>query len=80
MSDKLCGLNMQDVAIEIIGRFIWLTGNTKPHKEQLKYMTFRYPSKKKFWYKVPSDYKKRSQKEYSMNKIRGKYGSQKVKQ
>jgi DnaJ-class molecular chaperone len=29
-------LKMEDITIEIIGCFIWVTGNTKPYKDQLK--------------------------------------------
>ncbi|MDT2605061.1 hypothetical protein P7D42_12685, partial [Enterococcus dongliensis] len=36
--------------------------------------------KKYAWYKAPSDYKKRSRKNYDMDAIRGMYGSQKVKE
>ncbi|MDH5039515.1 molecular chaperone DnaJ, partial [Enterococcus faecalis] len=31
-------------------------------------------------YKAPSDYKKRSRKNYDMDTIRGMYGSQKIKE
>mgnify|MGYP002660761647 FL=1 len=40
--EKLFKLKMEQVEIEIIGSFIWLTGNTKPYKDELKAMSFRY--------------------------------------
>lgn len=76
----LFNLNMQQVEIEIVGSFIWLIGNTKPYKEDLKTLKFRYSSNKKAWYKAPEDYKKRSRKKYDMDTIRGMYGSQKVEE
>lgn len=58
--NKLFNLKMDGVAIEVVGTFIWLTGNTKPYKEDIKALEFRYSPKKYAWYKAPKDYKKRS--------------------
>lgn len=77
--NQLFSLKMIDVEIEIVGTFIWVTGNTKLYKDNLKAFNFRYSPKKYAWYKAPADYKKRSRKNYDMNTIRGMYGSQKVK-
>lgn len=77
--NQLFSLKMERVTIEIIGTFIWLTGNTKPYKEVLKELKFRYSGKKKAWYKAPENYRNRSHKYYSMDTIRGMYGSHKVK-
>lgn len=78
--NKLFNLKMDGVAIEVVGTFIWLTGNTKPYKDDIKALEFRYSPKKYAWYKAPSDYKKRSRKNYDMDTIRGMYGSQKIKE
>ncbi len=43
--DKL--IKMQGVEIEVIGCFIWLSGNTKEHKEAIKALGFRWHSKKR---------------------------------
>lgn len=77
--NKLFALKMEGIEIEIVGSFIWITGNTKNYKDEIKALEFRYSPKKYAWYKAPSDYKKRSRKNYDMNTIRGMYGSQKVK-
>ena len=71
--DKL--IKMQGVEVEIIGCFIWLSGNTKEHKEAIKALGFRWHSKKKMWYKSPEGYKRWGKKEYSMEEIRGMYGT-----
>ena len=76
---QLFSLKMDGVIIEIVGTFIWLTGNTKPYKNEIKALKFRYSPKKYARYKAPSYYKKRSKKNYDMNTIRGMYGSQKMK-
>lgn len=77
--NQLFNLKMEEVEIEIIGSFIWITGNTKEYKDGLKELGFRYSGKKKAWYKAPSNYRKRSRKNYDMSTIREIYGSTKVK-
>lgn len=69
-------LRMDGVHIEIIGCFIWLSGDTKPHKEMLKTLGFRWHTAKKMWYKAPQDYKKYTNKKYDINEIRNMYGVQ----
>lgn len=68
-----------DINIEICGSWIWLTGNTKPIKEVLKELKFRWASKKKQWYFRPDDYKSSSRKTHSMAYIRNKFGSETIK-
>ena len=65
--------------IEICGAWVWVSGNTKDHKDELKTAGFKWASKKVCWYFRPSDVKRsRSFGSYSMEKIRATYGSQKV--
>lgn len=71
--DKL--LRMQGVEIEVIGCFIWLSGNTREHKDEIKAMGFKWHSKKKMWYKAPDDYRRRGKKQYSIEEIRDMYGT-----
>lgn len=68
-------IRFEGIIIEIIGSFIWVSGNSKPYKEQIKDMGFRWSGNKKAWYLAPDDYKRRSHKNYSMDDIRGMYGS-----
>lgn len=69
-------VKMNGVHIEIIGCFIWVSGNTKAYKDDLKEMGFKWHSKKVCWYLAPADYKKKSRKEFQMNEIRNMYGVQ----
>lgn len=71
-------IHMEGVTIEIIGSFVWVSENTKPYKEMLKEMGFRWSANKFSWYLAPADYKKRNRKNYSLDDIRGMYGSQEV--
>jgi len=68
-------MKMDDIVIEIIGCFVWVTGNTKPYKEQLKALRFQWHSKKIAWYLKPEDYRKRSRKDYDLDEIREMYGT-----
>ena len=68
-------MKMDDIIIEVIGCFVWVTGNTKPYREQLKELRFRWHSKKIAWYLKPEDYKKRSRKDYELDEIRDMYGT-----
>ena len=68
-------MKMDGIVIEIIGCFVWVTGNTKPHREILKGLKFRWHSKKTAWYLKPDDYKRQSRKDYSLDEIRTMYGT-----
>ena len=69
-------MKMQGVHAEIIGSFIWVTGDTRPHKESLKQLGFKWHSKKNCWYKAPEGYKRMGKKQYSMDEIKEMYGVQ----
>lgn len=64
--------------IEICGSWVWLHGDTKPHKDTIKQAGFRWASKKSLWYYRPDNYKSRARGKFSMNEIREKHGSEKV--
>ena len=67
------------LTIEICGAWVWLTGNTKPHKEVLKSAGFMWAPKKMQWYFRPDDFKSRNHKAWSMDEIRNRYGSDIIK-
>jgi len=69
------------VTLEICGAWLWIHGNTKPHKEALKSLKCRWSPNKKLWYFRPEDYKSRSRGKSSatMEEIREAYGSKSVK-
>ena len=69
-------IKLDGLIVELIGSFLWVTGNTKAHKETLKEMTFHWSSNKLAWYLKPDWYKKRNRKQYGLDEIRGMYGSQ----
>lgn len=72
-------INLAGIEIEICGAWIWLTGDTKPHKEIIKSAGFKWASKKKAWNYRPSDWKSASRGSYSMDDIRATHGSTAIK-
>ena len=68
-------MRMDNIIIEVIGCFVWVTGDTKPYKDKLKELRFQWHSKKIAWYLKPEDYRKRSRKDYDLDEIRAMYGT-----
>jgi curved DNA-binding protein CbpA len=69
-------IKYHDLEIEILGSWIWVTGNTKEHKDSLKANGFFYATKKTAWYYRKEEQKKRRFKsDYSMDQIRERHGS-----
>ena len=68
-------MKMDDIIIEVIGCFVWVSGDTKTHKERLKALKFKWHSKKLCWYLAPEDYRRRSRKNYDLDEIRNMYGT-----
>ncbi|ECA1660389.1 J domain-containing protein [Salmonella enterica subsp. enterica serovar Infantis] len=70
----LAGLS--GVVYEVIGNWIWISGETKTHKDTLKEMGCKWAAKKKQWFYRPEEYKaSRNRKEHSIDEIREMYGT-----
>ena len=65
------------ITIELVGQWIWVTGNTYPVKKQLKDIGLFYASKKVAWYYRAEEFKTTGSRK-SLDEIRAKYGSEKV--
>lgn len=72
--DKL--MQFDGLELEICGDWIWIRGNTREIKDQIKALGCWWANKKKCWYWRPADYVKTSKKEWSMKKIRDRFGSE----
>ena len=68
-------IGLEGIIIELIGNWIWISGNTYPHRSQLKQIGFYFAPKKIMWYHRPPEYKSLNRKPKSINEIRLKYGS-----
>jgi curved DNA-binding protein CbpA len=74
-------IRLEGVEVEICGVWVWVTGDTYPHREYLKECEFKYARKKKAWYfHNMRYYKKHSKEDWSMNDIRRTWGSRKVEE
>jgi len=60
---------------ELCGTWIWVTGETKHVRNLLKDLGFKWAGKKAAWYWKPEDSWESKGKNYSMDAIRGMWGS-----
>ena len=70
-------LHFENITIELVGSWIWLSGDTKEIKDKLKELGFKWASKKKMWYY--GEMKGRNPQEKSIDEIKAKYGSEILK-
>ncbi len=66
------------IKAEIMGTWLWISGNTYDYKKEIKTAGFKFSKNKKSWYYHENAYRKFSKKKFSMNEIRYKYGSQEL--
>lgn len=71
-------INFDGIEIEIVGQWIWISGNTYTYKKDLKNVGFKWASQKKQWYWHSEAFRKRSHRTLSMEDIRNYYGSTRV--
>ena len=71
-------INFDGIEIELVGAWLWVSGNTYSYKKELKEIGFKWASNKKQWYFHTDAFRKRSHKSLSMDDIRNYYGSTKV--
>jgi hypothetical protein len=72
-------ITLEGINIELVGAWIWVTGNTYPVKNTLKEAGFFFASKKIAWYFRSEEYKVCSRgRKMDLEEIRTKYGSQRI--
>ncbi len=71
-------IHFNNIDIELVGAWIWVSGNTYAHKKELKELGFKWASQKKMWYWHSEVFRKKSRKTLSMDDIRNYYGSTRV--
>ncbi len=72
-------IRIKNIEIEIIGNWLWVTGETKPVKELLKEMKFMFSPKKIAWYFKNYTYHKKNKEIEDLDGIRNIFGSSKIK-
>jgi len=68
-------LNLSGITIEVCGSWVWVSGNTKPHKDNIKAAGGKWAPKKQEWYFRPKEWKSSNHSKWDMSKIRASFGS-----
>ena len=71
-------ISLDGIMVEIVGSWIWVTGNTYINKDALKDAGFRWANKKKAWHWHPPEVINLGRGRLSLEAIRTKYGSKVV--
>lgn len=71
-------IHFELVEIEIIGNWLWLSGNTKKYKEEIKKLGFKWSNNKIAWYYHKEKYYKKSKVQYSLEELRERFGTNKI--
>ena len=71
-------IHLSVITIEIIGKWLWISGNTYQYRKEFKDLGFKFASQKKSWYWHSDAFRIRSHKKLSMDDIRNYYGSTEV--
>lgn len=67
------------LTIEICGAWLWVSGDTRQHKDVLKVSGFKWAPKKLMWHFRPEDYKSFNRGKWSIDQIRATHGSTQIK-
>ena len=70
-------LHFENITIELVGSWVWVSGDTREIKEKLKEIGFKWASKKRMWYF--GEMKSKNPTPKSMEEIKSKYGSETLK-
>lgn len=76
----MAAINLDGVELEMCGRWIWATGNTKAHKDALKAAGYRWSANKGAWYwRNAKDAGRLTRRDWTLDEIRSKFGSDSLK-
>ncbi len=82
LSAALMAIKGLGLFIEVCGLWVWVSGETKLHKDNLKSAGYHWSNPKKMWYYRPEQHKskKHDGTTWSMDKIRESFGTVKVEE
>lgn len=67
---------MAGIVFEVVGNWVWITGDTINHKDALKEVGCKWAPKKKMWYYRPEEHRSTwNRREHSIDEIRVMYGT-----
>lgn len=78
MNAVMAVVNLKGLDVELVGSWIWVTGNTRMHKDALKAAGYRWASKKFAWYWRPEYAAVSRGSKMSLDEIKDKYGCQRL--
>lgn len=70
-------IQLSGITIELVGHWIWVTGNTYPVRKELKAAGLFFAPKKLAWYYRADEYKTKGGKK-TLDEIRDKYGTETI--
>lgn len=73
--NELLKLRLEGVEIWLIGKWIWVQGDTKPHREALKNAALSWHSKRLAWYWKPYEERTRYNERMSLSGLADHYGA-----
>ena len=73
-------IDIEAIKIEIIGNWVWVSGNTFAYKDRIKKAGFKWSKNKNAWYWHPEGYIKRDKKVWKLNEIRNAFGYEVIKE
>lgn len=71
-------VNLEGIVLELVGAWIWASGNTRAHKDKLKAAGYRWASKKAAWYWRPEWAAVGRASKMTLDEIKDKYGSERI--
>lgn len=71
-------MKMTGIEILLVGSWVWLEGNTRPWKDALKKIGYKWSAQRQKWYWHKADYKRRHASKASFDEICAYYGVQSV--
>ena len=81
LREMICRIIGLNIDIEVVGCWIWLSGNTYAYREQIKAAGYMWSKGRKKWYACPYyeiDKNNRHYHKDSFQTLRNKYGSDKI--
>lgn len=72
-------IHLDGVEIDIVGTWVWLSGNTYPHRETIKAAGFFFSSKHKKWYYNGNTKKSRKHSKLTYEQVKDIHGCKTVK-
>lgn len=71
-------IHLDGIRIEIIGTWVWVTGNTYQYHNIFKQAGFTWSKSKKAWYYTGEENTGKRRGRYSMKQLRSKWGSEEI--